>query len=62
MKVNESEEAAKIAAAAREAAEIRKDLVEKIKAELLSGEIEGDLDLLTAQMLQELGLVPGEEE
>jgi len=59
---DELEEVARIAEAARDTPEVRMDLIEKIRAELQSGEIDGDLDVLAAQLLQELGLDAGRDE
>jgi anti-sigma28 factor (negative regulator of flagellin synthesis) len=53
------EEVGRIADAARETPEIRQDLVEKVKAELASGELDADYDLLAARILQDLGWPSG---
>ncbi len=49
----------RIAEAARETPEIRQDVVDQVRAEIESGTLEGDLDLLAARLLQDLGGPPG---
>ncbi len=52
----------RISAAAQETPEVRPEVVEQIKAELESGQLDADPDLLAARLLQDMGWFAGSEE
>ena len=52
----------RISAAAQETPEVRPEVVEQIKAELESGTLDADPDLLAARLLQDMGWFAGSEE
>ena len=56
------EEVERISVAAQGTPEVRPEVVEQIKAELASGELDVDADLLAARLLQDMGWFAGSEE
>ncbi len=52
----------RISAAAQETPEVRPEVVEQIKAEIASGTLDADPDLLAARLLQDMGWFADSEE
>ena len=56
------DDVSRISAAAQEIPEVRPEVVEQIKQELASGQLDADPDLLAARLLQDMGWFADSEE